>query len=56
VRRAVRGTRVLSCTDDEKITFSSKYTGKASLLINNGQATISSVTGLGKNSLFVPAR
>jgi hypothetical protein len=36
----------------KKITFSSKYTGKASLLINNGQATISSVTGLGKNSLF----
>ena len=34
------------------VTFSSSYTGKASLLINNGQATISSVTGSGKNSLF----
>ncbi|MGD0287275.1 MAG: hypothetical protein ABSC31_13015 [Acidimicrobiales bacterium] len=36
----------------KKVVFSSKYTGKASLLINNGQATISSVTGTGKNSLF----
>ncbi|MGO8860822.1 MAG: hypothetical protein ACLP1E_06305 [Acidimicrobiales bacterium] len=36
----------------KKVTFSSSYTGKASLLINNGQATISSVTGSGKNSLF----
>jgi len=36
----------------KKIPFSSSYTGKASLLINNGQATISSVTGSGKNSLF----
>ena len=34
------------------VTFSSSYIGKASLLINNGQATISSVTGSGKNSLF----
>ena len=36
----------------KKVTFSSQYSGKASLLINNGQATISSVTGSGKNSLF----
>jgi hypothetical protein len=36
----------------KKVTFSSKYSGKASLLINNGKATISSITGSGKNSLF----
>ena len=36
----------------KKVTFSSKYTGKASLLINNGKATISSIKGAGKNSLF----
>jgi len=32
----------------KKVTFSSKYSGKASLLINNGKATISSITGFGQ--------
>lgn len=34
------------------VAFSSKYTGKASLLIDNGKVTISSITGSGNNSLF----
>ena len=43
---------VFSAPATKTVTFSSNYSGKASLLINNGQATISSVTGSGKNSLF----
>ncbi len=39
----------------KNVTFSSNYSGKASLLINNGKATISSITGSGKNSLFGPS-
>jgi len=45
-------TSPAALTKVETVAFSSSYSGKASLLINNGKATIPSITGSGKNSLF----
>ncbi len=51
--KTVGGPAVAAATASTKtVVFSSKYSGKASLLIDNGKATISSVTGSGTNSLF----
>jgi hypothetical protein len=41
-----------AATATKTIAFSGRYSGNASLLINNGQATISSIRGSGNNSFF----
>ncbi len=53
---ALCASPAFSATNTKTITFASHYSGHASLLIDNGHATISSVAGAGKNSLFGTSR
>jgi len=49
-------TPALASVAAKTVTFSAKYSGKASLLIDNNKVTISSIAGSGKNSLFGSSR
>jgi hypothetical protein len=43
---------IAGATAAKTVTFSGKFSGKASLLIQNSTVTISSISGTGTNSLF----